>query len=196
MDEVIRALRWQRMAPPFPAGEGKIQVSNEIVTDSWTFARGQTWQSDLVGQTAHQGAPSAMTRNLALPRITAVAEKPFVFASRFPNGAVAIGIQERTRPGQAWYLPPAEVELNVADAPGPFGIFGNCKTLTLIFDRPLSGKRIVVQDLAANDAWDITGQLRVEGQRLQLTEAQIKNFGLRGASSGDLSSPGLVLSLL
>lgn len=196
MDEVIRALRWQRIAPPFPAGEGTIEVGNEIVTDSWTFERGQTWQSNLVGHTAHQGAPSVMARNLALPRVTAAAEKPFVFASRFPNGAVAIGIQERTHPGQAWHLPPAEVELNVADAPGPFGIFGSCKTLTMIFDRSLSGKRIVVQDLAANEALDVTGQVRVKGQSLQLTEAQIKNFGLRGGSSGDLSSPGLVLSLL
>jgi hypothetical protein len=196
MDEVVRALRWQRIAPPFAAGEGSVEISNEVLTDGWTFERGQTWYNDLVGNTAHQGAPSVIARNVSLPRVTAAAGKPFVFASRFSNGAVAIGMQERTHPGRAWYLPPAEIELNVADAPGPFGIFGSCRTLTLIFDKPLSGKRIVVQDLAANEAFDVTSKIRVNGQRLQLTEANIRNFGLHGASSGDLSSPGLVLSLL
>lgn len=195
MDEVVRALRWQRIATPFSAGAGSLEISNEVLTDSWTFEKGQTWEGDLVGNTAHQGAPSAITRNLSLPRVTAAGEKPFVIASRFPNGAVAIGIQERTRPGHAWYMPPAEIELDVTDAPGPFGIFGSCQTLTLVFDRPLSEKRIVVQDLAGNEAFDVTGKVRVNGQRLQLTEADMKNFGLRSASSGDLSSPGLVLSL-
>jgi hypothetical protein len=196
MDEVIRALRWQRIAPPFPASEGTVTVSNEVSTDSWTFERGQSWESDLIGHTAYQGAPSVITRNLSLPRVTASAEKPFVFASRFPNGAVAIGIQERTHPGHAWYLPQTEIELDVTDAPGPFGIFGSCKILTLIFDKPLIGKRIVVQDLAADEAFDVTGKIRVNDRRLQLTEAHIKNFGLGGGSNGDLSSPGLVLSLL
>ena len=195
MDEVVRALRWQRIAPPFPAGEGSFEASSEILTDSWSFERGQTWENGLIGHTARQGAPSVITRNLSLPRVTSPAEKPFVFASRFPNGAVAIGIQERTRPGRQWYLPAAGIELEVADAPGPFGIFGSCKTLTLIFDKPLSGKRILVQDLAGNDAFDVTGDVKMNGPRLQLTEANLNSFGLRSASNGDLSSPGLVLSL-
>ncbi len=80
-----------------------------------------------------------------------------------------------------WYLPQTEIELDVTDAPGPFGIFGSCKILTLIFDKPLIGKRIVVQDLAANEAFDVTGKIRVNDRRLQLTEAHIKNFGLGGA---------------
>ena len=195
MDEVVRALHWQRIAPPFSAGTGSIHVSDEVLTDSWSFERGQNWESDLTGNTVHQGAPAAIVRNLSLPRVIAVGEKPFVFASRFPNGAVAIGIQERTRTQQAWYMPSADVELDVKNAPGPFGIFGSCKSLTLVFDRPLNGKRIVVQDLADNKSFDVTDRVRVYGQRLQLTEANIKTFGLRAASKGDLSSPGLVVSL-
>lgn len=187
MDEVIRALRWQRIAQPFPAGEGSVQVSDDILTDSWNFTRGETWESDLIGNTAHQGAPAAITRNLPLPHVTAEGDKPFVFASRFPNGAVAIGIHERTRPGNAWHLPPAEIELDVKDAPGPFGVFGSCKTLILVFDRPLIGKRIVVQDLAGNEALDVSSRVKVNGRILQLTEAQLKSFGLRSASSGDPS---------
>jgi hypothetical protein len=54
MDEVVRALRWQRIAPPYSAGSGTTRIGDEVLTDSWTFERGQTWQNDLVGQTVHQ----------------------------------------------------------------------------------------------------------------------------------------------
>jgi hypothetical protein len=195
MDEVIRALRWQRIAPPFAAGIGTVEVSDEVLTDSWTFERGQTWDADLVGQTAHQGAPACIARNIDLPRVISTGEKPFVFASRFTNGAVAIGMLERTRPSQAWYMPSANVELHVGNAPGPFGVFGSCRTLTLIFDKPLSSKRILAQDLADDEALDVTDHVRMDGQRLQLTETDLRSFGLRSVSSGDLSSPGLLLSL-
>ncbi|HYK37429.1 hypothetical protein [Alloacidobacterium sp.] len=195
MDEVVRALRWQRIAPPFAAGSGSIEVSNEILTDSWTFERGQTWETDLVGLTTHQGAPACIARNIALPRVTSSGEKPFVFVSKFPNGAVAVGIQERTRPGRAWYMPLANVELNVGDAQGPIGVFGSCATLSLIFDKPLAGKRILAQDLASDVALDVTDRVRIDGQRLQLTEANLRSFGLRTVSKGDLSSPGIILAL-
>ena len=195
MDEVVRALRWQRIAPPFAAGSGSVEVSEEILTDSWTFERGQTWETELVGQATHQGAPACIARNIALPRVTSTGEKPFVFASRFPNGAVAIGVQERTRPGRAWYMPPANVELRVGDAPGPYGIFGSCATISLVFDKPLAGKRVLAQDLASDAAMDVTDHVRIDGQRLQLTEANLRSFGLRSVSKGDLSSPGIVLTL-
>ncbi|WP_158750709.1 hypothetical protein [Acidobacterium sp. S8] len=195
MDEVVRAIRWQRIAPPFAAGRGNIEISNEILTDSWAFERGQTWEGDLVGHTTHQGAPACIVRNLALPRVTSTGDKPFVFASRFANGAVAIGMQERTRPDRAWYMPLADVELHVGDAPGPYGIFGSCRTLTLVFDRPLTGKRILAQDLATDEALDVTDHVHIEGQRILLSEANLRSFGLRGATKGDLSSPGLVLGL-
>jgi len=195
MDEVARALRWQRIAPPFAAGEGSIQVSDEILTDSWSFERGQTWEGDLVGQTAYQGAPACIARNIALPRVTSTGQKPFIFASRFANGAVAIGMQERTHTCRAWYMPSADVELHVGDAPGPFGIFGSCRTLTLIFNKPLTDKRVLAQDLAGNEALDITNQVRIDGSKLQLTEANLRSFGLRIVSTNDVSSPGLVLAL-
>lgn len=195
MDEVVRALRWQRIAPPFAAGTGRVEVSDEVLTDSWAFKRGQTWETDLVGQTVHQGAPACIARNIALPRVKSTGEKPFVFAARFPNGAVAIGVQERTHPERAWYMPAADVELNVGDAPGPYGIFGSCNTLTLIFDRSIKGKRVLVQDLAADESQDITEHVHIDGRSLQLSELDLRNFGLRHVSTGDTSSPGLVISV-
>jgi hypothetical protein len=166
-----------------------------VLTDSWTFERGQTWQNDLIDQTVNQGAPAAISRNIALPRITSTGEKPFLFASRFPGGAVAIGIQERTRAARAWTTPSADVELHVGDAPGPFGIFGSARSVALIFDRPLSGRRVLAQDLAGDQAADVTDQVHIDGRSLQMREVNLRSLGLQAATDGDLSSPGLVLAL-
>jgi hypothetical protein len=55
MDEVVRALRWQRLAQPFSPGSGTVKVSEDVLTDSWRFERTQTWQNDLIGPTVRQG---------------------------------------------------------------------------------------------------------------------------------------------
>jgi hypothetical protein len=104
-------------------------------------------------------------------------------------------MQERTMPGRAWTMPQADIELHVGDAPGPFGIFGCARSVTLIFDRPLSSRRVLAQDLAADEAADATGQIHIDGRRLQLSESNLRSLGLQAATDGDLSSPGLVLAL-
>ncbi len=196
MDEVIRAVRWQRIAPPFTAGIGHFAMSSEILTDSWLLERGQTWQYDLVGQTIRQGAPACVARNVAMPQVSAPGEKPFVFAAAFPNGAAAIGAQQRTQTGNAWFMPACEVTFNVSSLPGPFGVFGEFSRLILLFDRPLHAKRILAQDLAGDEPLDITGQVRVDGARLHLPGELIRSAGLHNRTEGDLSSPGLVLALV
>ena len=37
MDEVVRAVRWQRIAPPVPAGSGEVRVSTDVLAYSWFF---------------------------------------------------------------------------------------------------------------------------------------------------------------
>jgi hypothetical protein len=195
IDEVVRAIRWQRIAPPFSPGQGTVSIDEEILTDSWSFERAQTWQQDLIGSTVHQGAPARISRNLPLPEVRADEEKPFVFAARFPNGAVAIAAHERTQPAKAWYMPTADVTLRVSDAPGPFGIFGSFGNLTLVFDRTIKGKRIVAQDLAGEKAIDISSEVKIQDKNLRLPGETIRRVGLLDATPGDLSSPGLVLAV-
>jgi hypothetical protein len=134
-----------------------------------------------------------IARNLSLPKIQADGEKPFVFAARFPNGAVAIGVQERTHRNNGWFMPAANVDLNVGDAPGPFGIFGCCQSLRLTFAHSLIGRRIWVQDLLADVSEDVTERLNIENNELRLTHSDMQRFGLSAATPGDLSSPGFVL---
>ena len=196
MDEVVRALRWQRIAPPFASGIGSFETSAEILTDGWTFARGETWQRDLVGATVWQSAPAVLARNIALPDVQTEGEKPFVFAARFPNGAVAVGAQERTRPGHGWYMPRCEVVVHAGDAPGPFGIFGEVDRLTLTFAKAPAGKRVLAQDLASDEPIDITSRVEFNGAALHLSGSLLRAAGLRNRTPGDLSSPGAVIALV
>jgi len=195
MDEVVRALRWQRLAQPFSPGSGTVKVSENVLTDSWRFERGQTWQNDLIGSNVRQGAPACITRNLDLPYVQSAGEKPFVFTARFPNGAVAICAQQRTVPSRAWYMPEAHITLRVGDAPGPFGIFGDISSLTLIFDRPIDKHKVLAKDLKGDRAQDITHQIDRGQKKMQLSRSLIRKVGLSAATPGDLSSPGLILAL-
>jgi hypothetical protein len=196
MDEVARAVRWQRIAPPFSPGVGSVSLSNEILTDTWKFEHGQVWQSELVGATVRQGAPACVTRNIALPEVKSAEDKPFVFASRFPNGAVAIAAQERTQVGRAWYMPTCDVRLSVSDASGPFGVFGYFDGLTLIFDKSLRGRRILAQDLAGDEAIDISNEVEIHGNSLRITGDLIRTAGLYNATVDDVSAPGLVITVV
>lgn len=196
IDEVVRAVRWQRIAAPYPCGQSTLHASGEILRDGWTFSAGETWQHELVGQTVWQGAPAVLARNIDLPELEAAAEKPFVFAARFPNGAVAIGAQERTQPGRAWRMPLARVTVNVADAPGPFGIFGEFERLKLVFAKPQHGKRVIAQDLAGEEPVDITAFVNFDGANVGIDGTALREAGLRGRTPGDLSSPGAVIALV
>jgi hypothetical protein len=195
MDEVVRAVRWQRIAPPFSPGLGSVTLSDEILTDSWIFERGQTWQDEIIGAKVRQGAPACLARNISLPEAKAKGEKPFVFATRFPNGAVAIAAQERTQVGNAWYMPACHVTLSVADAPGPYGVFGYFDSLTLATDRSLHGKKVLAQDLAGDEAIDISSLVQVRGKSLYIPGNVISRIGLHNATPGDISAPGLVIAI-
>jgi hypothetical protein len=196
LDEVVRALRWQRIAPPFSPGLGLVKVSDEILTDSWIFKRGETWQKEIIGATVRQGAPACISRNIALPEVKAKGDKPFVFATRFQNGAVAVAAQERTQPFKAWYMPACDVTLNVSDARGPFGAFGYFDSLTLVFERQIQGKRILAQDLAGDEVIDVTHEVLARGTSLGVPGRVIRQVGLHNRTAGDLSAPGLVIEIV
>ena len=195
LDEVVRAVRWQRIAAPFSPGLGKVAIDDEILTDSWKFEKGQSWQKELIGVNVRQGAPARIARDMALPEVKTKGDRPFVFATRFPNGAVAVAAQERTRIEEAWYMPECDVTLSISDAPGPYGVFGDFRSLTMVFDGSLRGKRVLAQDLAGDESIDITHAVQVRENVLHIPGAVIRKVGLRDATPGDLSSPGLVIAL-
>jgi hypothetical protein len=83
--------------------------------------------------------------------------------------------------------------LQIGSAKGPIGIFGHYRSLTLQSATPFGEVRILAQDLAGEQAEDITSQVIIRANTLTLPGALIEKVGLRAASQGDISDPGLVL---
>jgi len=192
LDEVVRGLRWQRLATPFGAGTAECFLDEKILFDEYDFSDKTFWTGDRM---IRQGAPARVSRGIALPEVRGEGVHPYAAASRYPNGAVAIATFGRLCDGNREYRTPrADVVLNVGNATGPIGIFGYYKTLTLAFDAPVSEKaRIWGQDLAGDEAVDITQEAEVSGSRFTLTGGLIERIGLSAASQGDVSDPGMVL---
>lgn len=196
VDEVIRAVRWHRIAPPFAAGGAPVQVDDKVFMDSWTFRRGDTWDVTKAGLLVWQGAPARLTRGLPLPIVQGGDDAPYIVASRFPNRAVAIAVLGRTTPDNGWRIAPVDVSLRLEEIPVAIGVFGSFRSLTLVFASSIAaGTRILAQDLAGDQAYDITSEVQIDGRKLMLPGALIERIGLSAATPGDLSDPGMVVKV-
>ena len=72
IDEIDRAVRWGRIAPPFGArakGGADVKMSHTINWDSWAFEPGDTWDKSTWGSTLRMGAPAVISRG-GLPLAT------------------------------------------------------------------------------------------------------------------------------
>lgn len=183
IDEVTRAVRWHRIAQPFPKGDA-------FLIDGTTL-------SDVGGQPA----PARIARGgLPLPVVTmpdGAKEPPYALCARHPDGAIAIATIPRAMKGerrkQECVLPLADVALDVGPLDRPVGIFGRYASLTLKSTSELSGRRILAQDLAGDTPVDITAEVRIAGGTLTIPGSVLQRIGLMAASAGDVSDPGLVL---
>jgi len=196
MDEVTRAIHWQRIAAPYASGSGFVRLDGEILTDDWVFRAGESWDALVNGQLVRQGAPARVSRNIELPRIEADHGKPYICAGRFPNGAVAIGSYERTLADNGWFTPMVTASLEIPGKAGPFGIFGQFRALNLLFDHPLRGARLLGQDLKGGVARDITKDAVIRGKEIHIPGELISAIGLQEATPGDASSPGMILAIV
>jgi len=200
MDESIRGIRWRRIAQPFGVGEGTHEVDDELLTDYWIMGERETWclwcEGREPGDTLVESAPARISRNLPLP---IVAEKnsekrPFVLASEYLNGASAIVTVGRGL-GREYLTEPVNVTQQLNHWDKPIGIFGYFKNLTLILPEEIQSKNIKVfaQDLADNQAIEITERISINGNKVSLSGDVIREVGLSAASSGDKSDPGMVM---
>lgn len=195
MDEVVRAIRWQRIAPPYAAGSGSVALDSRALTDEWVFRHGDTFASAIVGVRVRQGAPARVSRNMELPIVSGEGELPYVVCNRFPGGAAAIGAFERLSTEKPIFLPRAHVRWALGNIQGPLGIFGQFGSLTLSFDQPLRSRRILAQDLAGDAPIDITDEVRIKRTEMTLSGDLIDRIGRSSGTLGDLSMPGLVLTI-
>jgi hypothetical protein len=194
LDEVVRGVRWHRIAEPFGVG-GPHEVDKTVLTDFWVFQKRETWINRRVGSKSFEKTPARVSRGLPLPEVSnpGAADRPVVLASLYPNGAIAVATVGRSL-GREYVLRRETVTVRVPEATTTVGIFGDYEALELVYPGKINGGKIVVlaQDLAGNVPVDITSQVKIEGGKIVIPGAVIRKVGLMAATAGDKSDPGLV----
>lgn len=202
--EVLRAVHWHRIAPAFDAGYGITQVSPEQLTDVWQFKDPaeeieQWWfqmpLKECIRENAlHITAPAAISRNTALAHVQpdGHGQQPFVICSQNPNGAFSIATAGRTF-GREYCIQKCSITACSGDAKA-IGIFGAYASLTLK-TKWWQAERIFMQDLAAEQAFDITDDVRRSDGSLTIPGEIIACIGTSAQPADDTSEPGVVLVL-
>lgn len=193
-DEAVRAVRWQRMAPPFPAGSGETVLDRERLTDSWLFQEGEIESPYVTGEVVRQSAPARAARNMPLPAVTGP-ERPFVIASLHPNDSVAVATLPRVTAEGGFSYPLADVTLTLEALRPLVAVFGRYRSLTLRTPALGTAPRLIAQDLAGDAPQDITSDVIVTATEVVIPGDVIHRVGLSAASPDDISDPGMVLRL-
>lgn len=194
MAEVTRAINWQKIMPAFSVYESAFSMDKTILTDSWNFVKGETWDQGMVGKTISQGAPASVSRGILLPQVISDGLKPFVVASQDKNGSVAVATIGRTSHEKGYEVQKVDVKITIKHSlEQKIGIFGYYKNLTLVFDKSIAKKAIWAQDLAASKAINITKQVKVQGNTITIPGSIIEKIGKMAQLESDLSEPGLVI---
>lgn len=196
LDEVDRALKWHRLALPFAVNHDA-NIDKTLLTDRWVLADRETWVAQHhAGDTLVESAPARISRCMPLPDVQCQGEAPYVLASRYPNGAVAVATLERLF-YRTWSTPRAKVGIEVEDVKAPVGIFGDYAELTITYPQPLGSKmRILAQDLRGEQPVDITSQVKIAANRIVIPGQIIRHIGTMAASPGDASAPGMVMKIV
>jgi hypothetical protein len=196
LDEVVRVVMWHRIALPFGISKTENYIDTVQLYDYWLMQNDETWVKDhIAGFRNAWQAPAIISRGLMKPMVSLQngdTLKPYILASHYPNGAIAIASIGRTI-GRAYFTPRADVVLKVSKNDQPFGIFGHFNSLTIEVDQLTPFNKILAQDLAGNTASDITNQIIRKGNKFTIPGSVIDLIGLAAASKGDKSEPGLVL---
>lgn len=193
--EVVRALKWHRIAPPFAVG-GDYSISDELLCDEYAFPPKDpdSWPF-VAGKTMRFESPAAIARGCPLPEVEA-GVKPYAAASKHPNGAYSIALLCRTVCGKVLEYFPARVRIAGASAECPVGIFGKYESLTIEFGRPIGQMRVMAQDLCRDSAEDITAAVKLSERGLTISGGLIDRLCAGALREGDDSAPGLVLKLI
>ena len=197
MDEVVRAVRWHRIAGPFGV-DGNFEADTAMLTDHWHLHENETWNKGRhPGTTLRESAPARVSRNMPLPIVDDTTEtRPFILSTAYPTGAVAIAAIGRAW-GRQYVCEEVAVTALAKDWHAPIGLFGWFKEVCLVYPGPIQRKpRVLAQDLAGDMPVDITTEVTIEGSKLLIPGEVIRRVGLMAASPGDLSAPGLVIRII
>lgn len=196
LNEIVRAVRWHRIALPFGA-DGKYTVCEDNLFDSSTSR-------------SHE-APARMSRRLPLPEITGAdifnEKRPYVLASLYDNECTAVATINRNIDGE-YQQEKVDVKVQPKRWDRKVGIFGYYHSLTLAYQNGLpEGKfKVFAQDLAVDgNPQEIPYLKTADGRGIIISGTTIENLckdnkyaytevpHIEGRDYSDLSDPGIVL---
>lgn len=195
LNEIVRAVRWHRIALPFSA-DGKFSVSDEMLFDS---SKNNSYE-----------APARVSRRMPLPEILGVdafnEEKPYVLASLYDNECASVAVINRLINGD-YQQQKVDVRIQPKRWERKVGIFGHYHSLTLAYQNGLpEGKfKVFAQDLASDEAPQEIPYLKTDdGRGIIISGTTIENlckdnkYAYSEVSHievdyKDLSDPGIVL---
>lgn len=197
LDEVTRGVRWHRIAEPFGV-DNDCEIDEVKLNDYWTYQDHESWQNHKVGEKIKASAPARISRCMPLPVTNDTTSlRPYLLASKYPNGAVAVVAIGRTIDRS--YIPRrVDVSIEAESWLKPLGIFGYYKSLTVNFRKSLkspSNTRVWAQDLAGETPVEITDKVMITQNSMTIPGDVIEEVGLMAKTKGDLSNPGLVIQV-
>lgn len=198
MDEVVRGVRWHRIAEPFGTGSTSYSTDSVKLQDSWDLKENETWMNRPIGEKVTASAPARVSRGMELAEVSNLhaSNQPFILTSRYPNGAIAIASIGRAL-GREYISSKESVTVKISDAFVPIGIFGQFKEVVITLPQPLNlnGKKVWAQDLAGDTPVEVTNQIKIEDNKIIIPDEVIQRVGLMAATQGDKSDPGLVIQI-
>ncbi len=208
MYEVIRAARWHRIAPAFAMDKDHIEISTETLCDTWKFVAKneeiEEWWFNMPAIAEHldsennilsKTAPACIARNTRLPEMKTDKDGniPYCIASRNPNGVFSVATLGRTI-DRNYFIPKCDVTIHVEDS-NMIGVFGEYDHLIIQTD--LSNiKQILMQDLADENAFDVTNEVMISDKQIIIPGSLISSVGTNSQPEEDTSEPGVVIKII
>ncbi len=205
MYEVIRAVRWHRIAPAFAFDSKALAVDEKLLHDTWHLQNAseeiEAWwlTTPLIRDYIKDGvitksAPARIARNCKLPEVCADenGNVPYVISSQNPNGAFSVATLGRTM-GRSYEIPRCTVSIDAGNA-DIIGVFGEYQSLVIETSHQ-NIRAVLMQDLADDYAYDVTDSIILSEKSITVPGDLIHKIGTMTQPSEDTSEAGVLIKI-
>lgn len=206
MYEITRAARWHRIAPAFAFDTKNLLIDTQHLQDTWRLQNVEEEIEDwwlntpLIGDALKdhvitKTAPARIARNCKLPEVQADenGNTPYVIAAKNPvSGAFSVATLGRTM-DRSYEIPKCDVSIEATDA-DTIGVFGEYESL-IIENTHTDIRRILMQDLADDHAYDVTDEITIRDHRIVIPGKLIHEIGTISQPKEDTSEPGVIIRI-
>ena len=195
-NDIIKALKWQRMAPAFRFDDCENNFGTSLLYDSKFYGDDYIAWWHNKAETKEQNAPSVISRNAPFAVVYSqnADDVPFVLNSKNTvTGAYTVATLGRLK-NDSVEIPLCDISVSGADADKPIGVFGSYLSLEIAFDSDVVDRRVMAQNLMSDEAVDVTEQVSIKGNKIRIDGNLINHIG-KNEQKDDGSTNGVVFLL-